>query len=279
MQIGLRLHDSAELPFEKRLQNIKAQGFSCAHIALRKTSGLPWEDGALTPGYAMYLKNSFARAELDVAVLGCYLNLGNPNQEELHKTQESYRAHIRFASLLGSGVVGTETGAPNETYTYDKDACHSEEALISFINNLTPVVRYAESMGVIVAIEPVYNHIVWNAKRARTVLDVIGSPNLQIIFDPVNLLSMDNLDNRDEIIDETIDILGKDIAVIHLKDYRSFNGKLELMAAGTGDMDYRSIVRFAREHKPFIHATLEDTKPDNAVAARLAIENLEKTVL
>lgn len=52
--------------------------------------------------------------------------------------------------------------------------------------------EYAEKLGVIVAIEPVCRHIVNNAKRARKVLDAIDSPNLQIIFDPVNLLDESN---------------------------------------------------------------------------------------
>ena len=42
-----------------------------------------------------------------------------------------------------------------------------------------------------IAIEPVVKHIVYDARRARTVLDEIGSPNLQILFDPVNLLNME----------------------------------------------------------------------------------------
>ena len=75
------------------------------------------ENEALTPGLAMYMKNVFAKNQVDVAVLGCYLNLANPNPEQLAKITHRYMAHIRFASWLGCGVVGTETGAPNETYT------------------------------------------------------------------------------------------------------------------------------------------------------------------
>ena len=43
---------------------------------------------------------------VDIAVLGCYLNLADPNKEQLEKTVHRYMAHIRFASLLGCGVVG-----------------------------------------------------------------------------------------------------------------------------------------------------------------------------
>jgi sugar phosphate isomerase/epimerase len=274
MQLGIRFHDTKELPFEERLQEIKRQGFTCTHIALSKVPGFTADTSALTPGYAMYMRDAFRRADLDVAVLGCYLNLANPDQAKLHEIQEKYKAHIRFASLMGAGMVGTETGAPNTTYTYDKEACHSKEALETFITNLKPVVEYAEKMGVIVAIEPVYRHIVWNPKRAREVLDRIESPNLQIIFDPVNLLWTDNYEQRNEVFEEAMDLLEKDICMIHLKDCVCEKDKIVSMGCGLGEMDYRSIVKFAQEKKPFIHATLEDTKPDNAVAARECIERL-----
>ena len=275
MQIGIRFHYTKELPFEERLQEIKRQGFSCTHIALSKVPGFTADTDALTPCYAMYMRDAFRRADLDVAVLGCYLNLATPDEAALKANQDKYMAHIRFASLMGAGMVGTETGAHNVNYSYDKEACHSQEALDTFITNLKPVVSYAEKMGVIVAIEPVYRHIVWNPKRAREVLDRIESPNLQIIFDPVNLLWTDNYEQRYEVFDEAMDLLKREICMIHLKDCVLEENGVKSMGCGLGEMDYTSIVKFAHDYKPFIHATLEDTKPDNAVFARETIQKIE----
>ncbi len=274
MQLGIRLHDSKKLPIEERLKDVHDLGFKCAHMALPMV--LPEYstlDEAMTPGFAMYLKNQFAKNELDCAVLGCYLNLANPNKEQLAATTHRYMSHIRFASILGAGVVGTETGAPNETYTFVPES-HSEDSLKIFIENLYPVVEYAEKMGVIVAIEPVYRHIVYNPIRARKVLDTIASPNLQIILDPVNLLDDSNYQNAKGIIDEAIDVLGPDVAVIHIKDYLIENGHLKSLGAGLGQMDYTSLIRFMKDRKPFIHATLEDTLPENNVQCRKFIQKL-----
>lgn len=268
MQIGLRLHDAVKLPIEERLQEVRKQGFTCVHLALSKV--MPPElagTEALTPGYAMYLRQLFAKNELAIAVLGCYLNLAVPDRERLTENVEKYKAHIRFAAHLGCGVVGTETGAPNTEYQYEP-ACHSEEALELFIERLRPIVAYAEKMGVLFAIEPVWKHIVCNSKRARRVLDAIDSPNLQIILDPVNLLDISNYKNQIEIVDEAVDLLGKDVAVVHLKDYVAGDGGLKSVAAGTGQMNYDSILKFIRERKPFIHTTLENTVPENAVQAK-----------
>ncbi len=274
MQLGIRLHDIRKAPLEERLQIAREQGFCCGHLALSKViSEYSTADSALTPGFACYLKRIFAEAQLDIAVLGCYLNLANPNEDSLKKIWGRYMAHIRFASLLGAGVVGTETGAVNEAYKYE-ERNHSDEALQIFIKNVRPVVECAEKMGVIFAIEPVFKHIVCNPKRARQVLDEINSPNLQIIFDPVNLLDISNYQNRTQIIHEAIDLLGQDIAMIHIKDFKIEDGNMISVAAGTGEMDYSEIIRFIKNQKPYIHVTLENTTPDNAVTSRKYIQGL-----
>ncbi|MGN0387054.1 MAG: sugar phosphate isomerase/epimerase family protein [Lachnospiraceae bacterium] len=278
MQLGIRLHDIKPASLEERLRIAKEQGFQCGHIALNKViSQHSVENSALTPGLAMYLKKQFARYEQDVAVLGCYLNLANPNEQTMQKTYARYLANIRFASLLGAGVVGTETGACNEAYQFEPYN-HSKEALNLFIERLKPVVEYAEKMGVIFAIEPVYKHIVCNPVRAREVLDKIASPNLQIIFDPVNLLDISNYEKREEIFREAMELLGEDIAVLHLKDFQVENGALVSVACGLGEMRYQEILKFVKTKKPYMHATLENTKPDNAVAARQYIQNIYDSI-
>ena len=56
MQLGIRLHDIKKAPLEERLAIAHEQGFACGHLALAKViSEYPVDDGALTPGYAMYL--------------------------------------------------------------------------------------------------------------------------------------------------------------------------------------------------------------------------------
>lgn len=267
MQFGIRLHDAVQVPVEERLKVVKEQGFSCAHVALSKViTENSVAESALTPGYAMYLKGLFAKNELDVAVLGCYLNLANPDPVQLKAIQNKYLANIRFAAQLGAGVVGTETGAPNVEYKFE-EACWNEESLQIFIKNLRPVVKYAEQMGVLLAIEPVVRHIVCNPARARRVLDEIDSPNLRIILDPVNLLESYNYEKQDEIIDEAIELLGKDVAVLHVKDFVIRDGKLVSVPVGQGQCHWDRIMPYMKKEKPFMHATLEDTKPDNAVAA------------
>ena len=275
IQFGLRLHDAEKLPMEQLLPLVRKKGFTCAHLALSKTvKDVPCTPSALTPGYALYLRHLFEQNGIDIAVLGNYLNLAYPDETVLDAIREKYYAHISFASLLGCGMVGTETGCPNVEYKYCPE-CRTDAALAAFIKTLKPIVRCAEQYGVTLAIEPVARHIVYDAKRARTVLDEIGSHNLQILFDPVNMLSMENVDRREEVFAEAIELLGKDVAMIHFKDFvrQNADGQLKACGAGQGEMEnYTTILRFAKQEKPYVFATLENTTPENAEACRLYLQ-------
>lgn len=274
MQIGIRLHDvnaglgPEEQTMEARAEKARSEGFSCVHLALSKVvKGVTFDGCALTEGLAMYTRRVFDRHELDVAVLGCYLNLAHPDPEALRDIQSRYYGHLRAAALMGAGVVGTETGAPNPAYRMDSNT-HTEKALDAFVRGLAPVVERAEHWGVSVAIEPVWKHIVYDADRALRVLRTVASPNLRIILDPVNLLYAGNADKRDRVIGEAIDKLGEHVAVIHIKDFVREGDDLKAAAAGTGEMDYTRILRFMKERKPYVQATLENTTNGNAAASR-----------
>jgi sugar phosphate isomerase/epimerase len=278
LQIGIRLHDTKDLYLEERLEEVSKQGFCCGHLAISKVLEPYYaKNAALTPGFAQYLKAIFEKNKISIAVLGCYLNVATPDLEAYKKIQKTYEAHIRFASQLGCGVVGTETGAPNLAYKFE-EACHSEEALNLFIERFRPIVEYAEKMGVLIAIEPVYKHIVYSAKQARKVLDQIQSPNLRIILDPVNLLDISNYEKQDEIIREAIELLHEEIDVVHIKDFIVENNQLKAVAAGEGLMDYKRLLGYLKQNKPYIQATLENTNPQNAETAREYIETLWQQV-
>ena len=270
--IGLRLHDSRPGTLSERAASAASQGFRCVHLALSKVLGSGFMDAMVfTPGLAAHVRSSMQG--LDIAVLGCYLNLCTPDGSEYARTLEKYVAHLRLAPQISAGVVGTETGNPNTAYRYDPEHSHTDEALEMFIRRVEPVVKAAEKLGALLAIEPVYTHIVSTPKRARRVLDAVASPNLRIIFDPVNLLHPDNLSRRDEVIAEAIELLGKDIDIIHIKDYiLREDGKMDSVAAGTGEMDFSAILRFAAHVKPGIQMTLENTVPENAENARIFVD-------
>lgn len=280
MNIGIRLHDTAGQTLEEHLRSAQEQGFTCIHLAMQKViPGFAMMDAPrlLTEELAAQMRALLAEHHLQCAVLGCYLNLATPDQEALERNVACYKAHLRFARMMGAVLTGTETGAPNTGYRSCPE-CWTEEALALLIRRLTPVVRAAEEEGVILAIEPVCRHIVSTPERAERVLEAVHSDALQIILDGVNLLTPQNHAQADAIMEESLRRLGDRIQVLHMKDYRIVEGKADVqaVACGLGGMDYSRLLRFARAHDG-IPMTLENTVPDNAVQARCFLESYPAT--
>lgn len=273
LQVGIRLHDLEPVSIEKRIVLASQKGFRCIHLA----SKLIYQEYkinrfGLTPGLASHIKGELAKSGLDIAMYGCYLNLANPDPNQLAEIIEEYKANIRFASYLGAFCVGTETGNPNTEYKFVKES-HEEEALHTFIRNLATVVDYAKQYGITIAIEPVWKHIVYNPQRTRQVLDAIHSPNLQVIFDPVNMLSVENEQNQKELFDSVKQLFGDEIILLHAKDYYIENNTITSTAPGvTKNLHYNYFLDWLLMKKPYLQATMEDSTPDNAILAKEYLE-------
>lgn len=293
MNIGIRLHDTAGTTLSEHLANAKAQGFTCVHIAMSKViPGFKMDDAPelLTDELAETVRAELQKNGQTCVLLGCYLNLCSPDLEAHAKTVEIYKAHLRFAKKIGALLVGTETGAPNTGYKTCPE-CYTEEALQLFIDRVKPVVRYAEEVGQLFAIEPVVRHIVSTPERCERVLDAVGSPHLRVILDAVNLLGEENYRGRHAIIRDGVARLGSRTSLLHMKDTLPFEterghhlkstvpntdvfSNLVSCACGLGEMDYAPLIALAQRYD--LPMTLENTNPDNAVAARQHLETVGK---
>ena len=272
MNIGIRLHDTLPGSLKERLGFARAQGFSCAHVALSKVlEGFAMEDAPekLTEEYARQVRKEFDESGLECAVLGCYLNLADPDPERRARTQEIYRAHLRFAAMAGARVVGTETYANPESGF--QDPAGSEEAFRLFMDSLRPVVRYAEETGALLAVEPVYYHIISTPERAARMLEELPSPSLRVILDAVNLIAPENAGKAEDVIQRAVSLLGDRVEILHMKDFvLTPEGKMDACACGLGSMRYETLLSFAADRG--LPMTLENTVPSNAEAARLHLE-------
>jgi sugar phosphate isomerase/epimerase len=257
--IGIRLHDTIEGSFEEKAAFIKSQGFSHIHLALSKV-GMSSKPADLTPAYADSIKNTLG--ETKICVLGCYKNLGAKLFDVL---KSEYEANILMSKSLGAAVVGTESA------TDAAKSNHSAKSYKCVIDNIAALMQTAEENGVIFAVEPVYKHIIHDTETALSMLRDIRSKNLKIIFDPVNLLDISNIDDRDRLFAEFIDKLGEYIKVIHIKDFVIDNGELKSVGAGFGEMgdSYKNIMKFAG----VLPISLENTTPETAVKSMELLRN------
>ena len=278
MNIGIRLHDTKPGTLRERLGYAREQGFSCVQLAMSKAvPGFSMAEAPklLTRELAEEVKEELRRAEMECAVLGCYLGLAVRDEEEAEKVREIYEAHLRFAGWIGAGCVGTETPSPEAG---DGAACQTEEFYQLLLKRLKPIARTAEETGSLLAVEPVCSHIVYTPALAERMLNDLDCGQLRIILDAVNLLDSAHVGEADAIIEEGIRRLGRETAVLHMKDYLPAPGKPrpQTLPCGKGQMKYGPLLKLAREKN--LPMTLEDTVPENAEETRIWLETAAKTV-
>ncbi len=275
MNIGIRLHDTRPGTLRERLGYAAAQGFSCVQLAMGKAvPGFKMAESPvlLTKDLAAEVRQELEQANMECAVLGCYLKIAAADAEEAARVREIYRAHLRFAAMIGARCVGTET-PPAEGP--EGTGCRTEEYYRLLIDRLRPIVREAEEQGTILAIEPVCTHIIYSAEKAERMLEDLGSDRVQIILDAVNLIDSVHAEQAESLIEDAIRRLGDRVCVLHMKDFVPAPGEIrpKPVPCGQGQMKYGTLLKLARNRD--LPMTLENTTPENAEETRKFLEGIE----
>ena len=173
---------------------------------------------------------------------------------------ERFKEYVRFARDFGCSIVGTETGSVKSDFSWHPDN-HGEAAFQTVLASVRELVREAEKFGVFVGIEGVERYVISSPRRLRRLVDEVDSPNLQVIFDPVNLLCAKNHQGQDEVTEEALTLLGDRICIVHAKDFTMAGDRFQELPAGRGELHYPRVMRWIKEHKPWVNVLLENTQP------------------
>ncbi|HVT89585.1 MAG TPA: sugar phosphate isomerase/epimerase family protein [Tepidisphaeraceae bacterium] len=276
IRIGVRAHDFGRLPPDELAKRIADKGLCCVQLALTKAiAGLEnLAYGDLNPGLAWHVGRAFERAGVQIAVLGCYVNPIHPSPQTRRELLAFFKQHLRYARDFGCGIVALETGSVNADYSPHPDN-HSERAMDHLLTSIGMLVSEAEKFGVIVGIEGVASHVVSTPGKMRHVLDTIKSNNLQVVLDPVNLVSIDNWPMQTKILEEAIELYGDRVAIIHAKDFQVEEKSLKQVRTGTGQFDYKPLMKWINQRKPGISILLEETTEDTVDECIKYINNPE----
>ena len=266
MRIGVRGHDYGCASPEEMAKRISDAGFSCFQLALHKAiEGFKPEYGQLNPGFCYSVRKAFENKGLEVAVLGCYIEPGTLDEDKRLYDVKRFKEQVAYARQLGSYIVGTETSRCDDE--------HRENQFELLLDSVKLLAAQAEKFGVFVGIEPVLVHTLNTPELAGRMLNEISSPNLQIILDPINLLSPENIEHQHYIIDSCFDIFGDRIVAVHAKDVVLENGVFRRCVIGQGIFDHEYFYKKLNKTRPGISVLREEAHPETA---HLDIEALRR---
>lgn len=262
MKIGVRAHDYGKMEIEKLAETLHNAGYEAAQLALPKAfSGID-SYADITPKHLERIRTAFEKWNVEIPVFGCYMDLGNPDDEVRKFAVDTMKQCLAYSKEVGAKVLGTETAYPHLT---------KEEKKIWYpymMDSIKRVVDEAVRLDVKLAIEPVYWHPLENLEAVRDVMEQVkDEAHLRMIFDASNLLEFPDTTDQRAYWSEWLSAIGTYIEAMHIKDfYFDENRTYCPTPLGKGAIDYSAISEWLHANKPEMYLLREEMNPEIAQA-------------
>jgi sugar phosphate isomerase/epimerase len=261
LNLTIRGHDLSGVKTVQELAGqTKKQGVHNLQLALGMSfPDMPSGAGNLNPGMGAAFKRELARADVQVSILSCYINMIHPDPEIRERLLQKFEGYLRHARHFGAAMVASETGCvlPEIQYTEDN---FTDAAFADLVGVIRRLVKAGEEAGMLVGIEPGLNHPLYSLERVEQLLAAVESDHLGIIFDPSNLITSEDYQDQVALVERAFDSFGDKIVAVHLKDFKVEAGQIIPVNLGEGLIDYAAIAAIIAKHKPLSYVVLEETK-------------------
>ncbi len=237
MQIGILMKTFNRPNLGARLDAMKASGLTCGQLSM-DCAGLPAMPDAIAPELVARIRREADAREITIVSLEGTFNMSHPDQEQRRLGLKRLRVLAAACRPLGTTKIHLCTGTrdPNNMWRRHPDN-NSPEAWRDMTACIREATAIASQSGLILAFEPEVNNVVDSAKKARRLMDEIGSPHLKITMDAANIFHAGELARMRDILDQAFELIGQDIVLAHAKDL-SHDGDAGHEAAGHGKLDY-----------------------------------------
>ncbi len=182
-------------------------------------------------------RSVLADRRIDVAAVDGTYNMVHPDPDRRARNLDRLVVLIELAPAFGTDIVTLCTGTRSDIMWQQHEDNGSDAAWADLVAQLEVASAAAEQAGIRLAFEPEHNNVVDSARRARRLLDEIGSPALKVLMDGANIFARGDLVRMDDHLVETFELIGADIVLAHAKDL-DHDGDAGGRAAGQGRLDY-----------------------------------------
>lgn len=254
MKIGVRAHDYGKRKIEEMAALLRDEGYGAAQLVLPKAfmEISRYED--VKSGVVEKVRRAFEKNDVEIPVLGCYMDLGNPDAQVRKLAVRTLEQCLVWGKELGAGVVGTETAYPRLT---------EEQKRVwkpFMLDSIKRVMETACRVDMRLALEPVYWHPLTDLETTLEVIRMVGDEkHLRLIFDASNLLEFPEDTDQDRLWTRWLERIGRYVDVMHIKDFSlDRRGKYQPEPLGKGVMRYGAVSRWLEGQKREISLIREE---------------------
>lgn len=240
MKLGIFSKVFARDGIEANLDAVRAHGLDSVQLNLETLGTAPMPE-QIPEELCQRVRQGLAQRHLELAAVSGTWNVIHPQEGPVGLAR--LRVLAAACPSLGTDLITMSTGTRDTGYLWrahpDNDTAAAWRDMVAAMARATQV---AEEHGVTLVFEPEVNNVVSSARKARRLLDEVGSPHLRVVIDGANLFGAGQLPRMRQVLDEAFQLLGDDIRLAHAKDLVR-DGDAGHQAAGTGVLDYAHYLR------------------------------------
>lgn len=266
MQIAFRTHDLGVKGAQGAVEKVNSCGIDAVQlVAYKFIDEIPYKPGALNAENAKAVGDAFKSGGVNVGLIGAYFNPVHSNKEKVAACKAIFKDYLKYSSLLGCPIVGSETGSFNDDkWTYNP-LNRTQDALNTVIETFTELADYAKSVGAYIGMEGAAGHVCWKPSVLKKAVDGVNRENVKVIFDLYNYLDSTNYENYMDILDEGLKLFAGKIVVFHMKDFVVEEGKVKQVPPGKGRFDYPAILKKIKAYDKDAILVLEGTTGEDVI--------------
>jgi sugar phosphate isomerase/epimerase len=185
--------------------------FSCVGLAT-----LP---EAIEPSLLERIHAATTRLGIEIVAISGTFNIIDPDRDRRDSHLRRLGVLAAACKALGTSIITLSSGTrdPSDMWRAHPDNS-SPAAWDEMLESIGVALWITETSPVTLAVEPEPGNVMSDARKARKLLDEIGSPRLQVLFDAANILAgKPGLPQRD-VLAEAFDLVGSDIVLAHGKE-------------------------------------------------------------
>lgn len=189
------------------------------------------------------IREAAEQSSLELSAISGTFNMAHPDADKRSDGIKRLRVLAQACSLLGTSVITLCTGSRDRDNMWRRHPDNrSQDAWSDMLHTMAAAVEIAEEYNLILGVEPELANVVYDAKRAKRLMDELSSPSVKIVMDAANLYNPESSRSLNDIISEGFDLLGELIIIAHAKDI-VIDGQAEFVAAGQGIVDYNHYLK------------------------------------
>ncbi|AEI43265.1 sugar phosphate isomerase/epimerase family protein [Paenibacillus mucilaginosus] len=251
------------LSAEEMLREAKKHGLRYIQLDPRQKLGVMDEE-PLSPVRAQRLRALFEEGGIAVIGLSGYTNLMLPDPAKREQKLRQLEKMIDLCPHYGTRYILTETGSLHPTNSWrDCPENRTAEAWEQLVGTIGRLRDRAVENGAVLIIEGFVNNVLGSPRQAVQLTQELGSEGLEIVMDPFNYLTQDDLLRQREAMTELFDAVGPACPMAHAKDaLYAEDGTFTTPRVGTGQADWPLYAELLARRLPEVPLILEHAKPE-----------------